>query len=140
MDTQSSPDDEPKATDALIDPLRLRDWLWRPWCAKLWWATVPIYWSGRMASIKVAALASLYDTLVAGYLSVFCNPLIILLLLGFGFIRAKLDRGEWVITPGVPAWTQRKPGEMLDPYTDPSDPRSGPRHLRHIGVLKDGGH
>lgn len=145
MDSQSSPDDEPKAADALIDPLRLRDWLWRPWYAKLWWASVPIYWGGRMASIKVAALASLYDTLVAGYLSVFCNPLIILLLLGFGFIRATLDRGEWVITPGAvhmegPVHIGRRPGELLDPYTDFTDPRSGIRYLDHRGLLGDHDH
>lgn len=140
MDKQPPPDVELKEVQAMIDPLRLSDWLWRPWYAKLWWATVPIYWGGRIASVKETALVSLYDTLVAGYLAVFCNPLIILLLLGFGFIRAKLDRGEWVITPGVPVWTQRKPGEMLDPTLDPTDPRSGVRHLRHIGVLKDGVH
>lgn len=140
MDTQPPPDGEPRTADAMIDPPRLRDWLWRPWYAKFWWATVPIYWGGRMASIKVTDLASFYETLAAGYLAVFCNPFITLLVLGLGFIRSKLDRGEWVITPGVPVWTQRKPGEMLDPTLDSTDPRSGVRHLRHIGVLKDGVH
>ncbi len=137
MDTdETMPTPEEQAEPA---PLRASNWLWRPWYAKLWWAIVPVYWGGRMASVKLTGLASFYDTLAAGYLAVLCNPFIVLLLLGFGFVRAKLDRGDWVITADVPKPIVR-PGDLSDPYTDPTDPRSGVRHLRHIGVLKDGGH
>lgn len=140
MEVESRPSKETKVREqANSRQLPASDWLWRPWYVKLWWAAVPIYWSGRLASLKIPALSGFYETLLAGYLAIFCNPFIILLLLGFGFVRAKLDRGDWVITPDVPEKTLR-PSDLSDPYTDPTDPRSGVRHLRHLGVLKDGSH
>ncbi|MDR6116645.1 MULTISPECIES: hypothetical protein [unclassified Sphingomonas] len=140
MKDESRSSDEFMCRDQTEDaPLFASDWLWRPWYAKLWWCTIPLYWGGRMASVKFPVLSSFYDSLLAGYLAIFCNPLIILLLLGFGFVRAKLNRGDWVITPDVPEKMLR-PGDLSDPYTDPTDPRSGVRHLRHLGVLKDGSH
>src|SRR3546814_7287152 len=26
-----------------------RNWLWKPWYAKLWWAAIPVYWTGAVA-------------------------------------------------------------------------------------------
>jgi len=128
-----------------LKPLRASDWFWRPWYAKVWWAAIPIYWSGRWAWLKVPVLGAFYDTLLANYLALFCNPFILLLILGFGFVRAKLDRGDWIITPGPmigegPVHIERRPGELLDPYTDFTDPRSGVRYLRYRGILKDHNH
>lgn len=125
--------------------LRASDWLWRPWYAKLWWTTILIYWAGRILSEKIAVLADFYDTLTGRCLSVVCNPVAALVILGFGLARAKLDRAEWVITPGLthmggPFHIERRPGELLDPYTDFTDPRSGIRYLHHRGVLKDHNH
>jgi len=45
---------------------------------------------------------SFHEPLPANYLALFCNPFILLLLLGAGFVRAKLDRNEWILTPDVP--------------------------------------
>jgi len=134
MEDESRPSEEiMQLGQAGSDPLFASDWLWRPWYAKLWWRSVPLYWGGRMASVKFPAFSSFYDTLLAGYLAILCNPFIVLLLLGFGFVRAKLDCGDWVITPDVPERRPR-PGDLSDPYTDPTDPRSGHRYLEHMGL------
>ena len=139
MKTESKPPQQPEVRPGHPARLRLSDWIWQPWYARLWWAAIPIYWGDRWVSLKVPALMSFYETLPANYLALFCNPFILLLLLGTGFVRAKLDRGEWILTPDVPD-RRLRPGDMSDPYTDPTDPRSGVRRLRHIGVLKDGVH
>lgn len=133
MESESEQPEQPEVNPAHPAQLCLADWIWRPWYAKLWWAAIPIYWGGRWASLKVPALMSLYDTLPANYLAIFCNPFILLLFLGVGFVRAKLDRGEWILTPDVPE-RRLLPGNMSDPYTDPTDPRSGTRYLEHMGL------
>ena len=124
------------------------DWLWRPWYAKLWWATIPIYWAVAAASLKIPALRPFFESAFAGYLYVLFFPLTPLLVLGFGFARAWLERplvgdplsdeeieellqmrmeDEWRERPG-PHWS-------VDIY----DPRSGglyignPNRLQHPG-------
>ncbi|MET3435980.1 hypothetical protein [Sphingomonas sp. 1185] len=137
-------DEEDLVTDlgeaSPLEPLRASDWFWHPWYAKVWWAAIASYWVGRAASLKAPMLAPFFATFVANCLALICNPFILFLFLGFGFVRGKLDRGDWILGPEAPHWHPRRPGEMLDPTLDPSDPRSGVRHLRHIGVLKDGIH
>lgn len=139
METESKPAEQPDIAPVRPATLRLCDWIWRPWYAKLWWSTMPVYWAGRAASLKIVALAEFYNSFLAACLAVVFNPLVVAVLLGFGYIKAKLGRGELVITPSTPNPFYRSPsmGGWSDPYTDPLDPRSGARHLRHIGVLKD---
>ncbi|MCM3421186.1 hypothetical protein [Sphingopyxis alaskensis] len=69
-----------------------RNWLWKPWYAKLWWAAIPVYWTGAVASLKVPALAEFYTSALAGYLNMLFFPPTALLVLGFGFVKAWLDR------------------------------------------------
>lgn len=76
---------------AEIQPPAAADWLWRPWYAKLWWAAIPIYWAGAVASLKVPALAAFYDSVPAAYLNMLFFPLTALLVLGLGYARAWLD-------------------------------------------------
>ena len=112
---------------------RAADWFWRPWYAKLYLALALLYWIGLEFMITVPydrLNIPLANTMVL-LIFVF-NPVTVIAVLGYGFLKAKVACGEWVITPGPPS---RRPG--IDPYTDPSDPRSGLRHLRHIGVIKD---
>ncbi|PKP99001.1 MAG: hypothetical protein CVT74_09200 [Alphaproteobacteria bacterium HGW-Alphaproteobacteria-13] len=69
------------------------DWLWRPWYAKLWWAAIPIYWATAAASLTIPALATFfYNSAAASVLNVAFFPPTALLVLGFGFARAWLDR------------------------------------------------
>ena len=112
---------------------RAADWFWRPWYAKLYWVTALLYWIGleiMMAIPYDRVNSSVANTMVL-LIFVF-NPISVISVLGYGFLKAKVARGEWVIVPGPPS---RRPA--IDPYTDPSDPRSGLRHLRHIGVIKN---
>ncbi|GBH32367.1 hypothetical protein [Sphingobium xenophagum] len=112
---------------------RAADWFWRPWYAKLYWVTALLYWIGleiMMAIPYDRVNSSVANTMVL-LIFVF-NPITVVAALGYGFLKAKVACEEWVIVPGsVP----QRP--VMDPYTDPSDPRSGLRHLRHVGVVKD---
>lgn len=109
--------------------LHLRNWIWRPWYAKLWWSGVPIYWLGMLASLKIDALAEIYHSAAGGYLNVLFFPPIAALVLSFGFLR------QWL--GSLPA---QEGGELDDDYLrdrkrygpsgmpwefDPLDPRSG---------------
>lgn len=112
---------------------RAADWFWRPWYAKLYLALALLYWIGLelMMTIPYDRLnISLANTMVL-LIFVF-NPVTVIAILGYGFLKAKVACGEWIITPGPPS--QRS---GIDPYTDPTDPRSGLRHLKHIGAIKD---
>lgn len=126
--------DHVEQTDAARPPSpRAADWFWRPWHAKLYWVTALLYWIGL--EIMIAIPYDRINTSVANtmvLLILVFNPITVVAVLGYGFLKAKVACGEWVITPG-PA-SQRP---VMDPYTDPSDPRSGDMHLRHIGVIQD---
>jgi hypothetical protein len=81
----------PSPANAEIQPTAAADWLWRPWYAKLWWATIPIYWAGAAGSLKIPALAAFYDSVLAGYLNMLFFPPTALLGLGLGFASAWLE-------------------------------------------------
>ena len=74
-------------TDPAAPRLRLADWLWRPWYAKAWWATIPVWWIGMAASTKIAPLAAFYDSAPAGFLNVLFFPMTALLALGVGYAQ-----------------------------------------------------
>lgn len=111
--------------------LRLSHWLWKPWHAKMWWIVAFFYWTAFAVSFGVTPLARFYESTVAGYLNIFFYPPVILMLLGLGFVRAKITRGAWIITPGNPGahGFNRSVSGSLDPYTDPLDPRSGSLYI-----------
>lgn len=112
---------------------RAADWFWRPWYAKLYLALALLYWIGLelMITIPYDQLnISLANTMVL-LIFVF-NPVTVIAILGYGFLKAKVACGEWIITPGAPSQSP-----LIDPYTDPFDCRSGDIHLRHIGVIQD---
>ncbi|WP_081570546.1 hypothetical protein [Sphingobium herbicidovorans] len=71
-------------------PTRLRDWLGRPWYAKLWWSGVPAYWLGMLASLQIDALAEVYHSAAGGYLNVLFFPPMVAFVLSFGFLRQKM--------------------------------------------------
>src|SRR3546814_17984770 len=88
---QASHLSDASTADTVREPVA-RDWLWKPWYAKLWWAAIPVYWAGAAASLKLPALAEFYTSALAGYLNMLFFPLTTLLVLGFGFIRAWLNK------------------------------------------------
>lgn len=112
---------------------RVADWFWQPWYAKLYLALMVAYWIGLEIMIAVPyerLNITLANTMVL-LIFVF-NPITVAATLGYGFLKAKVACGEWVMLSAPPS--QRL---LIDPYTDPFDCRSGLRHLRHIGVIKD---
>lgn len=99
-------------------------WYWNPWYARLWWASAVMYWTAFAISFfDITPLARFYESTFAGYLNIVFYPPVILVLLGTGFVRAKIRQGDWIINfENAERNTQ---GHSTDPYTDPFDPRSG---------------
>src|SRR3546814_21033059 len=71
---QASHLSDASTVDTVREPVA-RDWLWKPWYAKLWWAAIPVYWAGAAASLKLTALAEFYTSALAGYLNMLFFPL-----------------------------------------------------------------
>lgn len=127
-----------------------RDWLWGPWYAKLWWAAIPVYWAGAAASLKVPVLAEFFTSAIAGYLNVLFFPPTAMLVLGFGFVRAWLNRplsGDPLSDEEIEefeqmrmfddAWSGRRPGQP-DPAFDIYDPRSGVLYVGNPNGINSG--
>lgn len=113
-------------------------WLWSPWYAKLWWATIPVWWMGMAVSARVDALETFYRGALAGYLNILFFPMTALMVLGVGYVRERLDNfvGE---SEGMPltaeealdvtrrVWEEHnRLMENIGRGTDMFDPRSGP--------------
>ena len=118
---------------------RAMDWLWRPWYAKLWWALTLIYWLGLEGLMLLPADHPIFRWFgLIEFLVLIFNPLTVLGVLGHGYMRAKVACGDWEYTSGMTTqlaeWKRR---EQLDAETNPADVRSGVRHLRHLGLIKD---
>ncbi|MHA6767755.1 hypothetical protein ACX376_10550 [Sphingobium ummariense] len=112
---------------------RAADWFWRPWYAKLYWALALLYWIGLELMITMPFdQLNIYLVNTMVLLIFVFNPITVVAVLGYGFLKAKVACGEWVITPGPPS---QRP--MIDPCTDPFDIRSGSIFHRHIGLMKD---
>lgn len=109
--------------------VRLRDWLWRPWHAKLWWAAVPVYWLGRLASLRSEAVAEFYHSALAGHLNVIFFPPLVALILSYGFLKrwlALLPAVEEGAIDEDEFWPRRRYGPSRMPKEfDPLDPASG---------------
>lgn len=115
----------------------LSAWLWKPWYAKLWWASIPAWWIGMAVSVRVDPLESFYRGWIAGYLNVLFFPMTALMVLGVGYVRARLDN---FVGHGVPLSDKEAQAlaanlhrdqhermmEMARAYANPMDPRSGP--------------
>lgn len=128
--------------------VRLRDFLWHPRKVKVLWIFSLSYWGGMIAAEAKPEFLSFFHTLLGGYIAIFvCPPLVFMVLSGL-FLRAwfsQLDMSEWEGVPEPDFYHQlhqnrvsyREFGGPFDPTLDPTDPRSGILHLRHIGVIED---
>lgn len=120
-------------TPATAPSPRAADWFWRPWYAKLTWALTLLYWVGLELMITIPFdQLNIYLVNTMVLLIFVFNPITVVAVLGYGFLKAKVACGEWVITPGPPS---QRP--MIDPYTDQFDIRSGSIYHRRIGLMKD---
>lgn len=126
-----------QATEPAAPQIKAADWLWRPWYAKAWWATIPVWWIGMAASTKVAPLEAFYDSALTGFLNLLFFPMTAVMVLGVGYaqhwLAAVAPQGE-----GEPLtdearvriarlWEQHdRAMEDLRAGTNIFDPRSGP--------------
>lgn len=110
------------------------DWLWRPSYAKLWWAGITIYWTGKLGSLYSSALDQFYTSALAGFLNITFFPPLALLVLGLGYARAWFAWSDWEFVEPTheEMFPKRSVGGMRDPYADPLDPRSGALHWRRV--------
>lgn len=107
---------------------RIRDWAWSPRYAKIWWALAVTFWAAKLASYSVAGLDWLNEPGVAGYLTVAFFPPMMLLILGFGWVKVRLN------TQPTSYQSDALDDDLLDRpvgpcglpvEVDPLDPRSG---------------
>jgi hypothetical protein len=82
------------AKDEFRPQPKLSDWLWRPWYARAWWATIPVWWAGMVVSAKIAPLTALYESGFGALLNMLFHPMAPLLILGAAFARRWLDAFE----------------------------------------------
>ncbi|CAM8670796.1 hypothetical protein [Sphingobium cupriresistens] len=71
---------------------KLADWLWHPWYAKIWWATIPVWWAGMAASTRFLSLAAFYESALAGFLNILFFPMTAIMVLGVGYAQHLLGR------------------------------------------------
>ncbi|RSU54836.1 hypothetical protein [Sphingobium yanoikuyae] len=128
-------DPTPEETPAPAPSPRAADWFWRPWYAKMTWALTLLYWVGLelMIAIPFDQLNIYLVNIMVLQIFVF-NPITVVAVLGYGFLKAKLACGEWTTIATRPL---QPPKSLIDPYTDSFDLRSSLKHLRHIGAIKD---
>lgn len=116
---------------------RVSDWFWRPWNAKLLWSCAGIYWIGLYALMLVPSgwlSSSMAGAMVV--LAFLFNPISVIVILGRGFLRAKVACGDWVMVPGVPPEVaERQKREREVAYINPVDIRSGYMHQDYLDGL-----
>lgn len=128
-------DPTPEETPATAPSPRAADWFWRPWYAKLTWTLTLLYWVGLELMITIPFdQLNIYLVNTMVLLIFVFNPITVVAVLGYGFLKAKLACGEWTTIATQPL---QPPKSLIDPYTDSFDLRSGLKHLRHIGAIKD---
>lgn len=110
------------------------DWLWHPWYAKLWWAGIVVYWTGKTGSLYSSVIDEFYTSAPAGFLNIAFFPPLALIVLGLGFARAWFEWSDWEFVEPTheQMFPKRSVGGMRDPCADPLDPRSGPLHWRYL--------
>ncbi len=129
MTTSKTPQMDDDADQLPPTPLRARDWLWRPWYAKLWWAAILLYWLPAGGPTRIDALADFYQSRYASISNLVFLPVTALLVLGFGYLRRLFDEGEPAdFREDLGFGSRRKPG-MPHPTMDEFNPRSGPRWI-----------
>jgi len=109
--------------------LKIGDWLWRPFHARVWWSAVPLYWAGVVASTRVEFLSDFYGSALAGFINVLLFPPIVALILSYGFLKAwlaatHLDVDDEAEKYWEPSRSRNCPSGVLREF-DPLDPVSG---------------
>lgn len=114
-----------------------REFLWRPWYAKLWWICIPIYW----ILIADPTRPSFLDPIVRSGYTAIANiaflPLTAIFVLGFKFFARFFDGGRTASDERETEIGAHRPAGYPHPTIDEFDPASGPRWIgnRHRDEL-----
>lgn len=97
--------------------------------AKLWWLAMPFYWGGMLASLRIEAASTFYHSAAAGIANVFFFPPLVVFILSFGYIKARVALLDLEDDAGPEAyfeWRRKRygPSCTLREF-DPLDPASG---------------
>ena len=118
-----NPSNAPDALAIDLPLLCLGDHFWKPWYAKAWWISIPIYWAPAGTDMG-APLRDFYTSGFAVPTNIIFLPITAGMILGFGYLRRLLTEGE-----SADPWHDcdvgeyRRPG-MPHPFMDELDPRS----------------
>lgn len=78
---------------AAAPALRLSDWIWQPWYAKLWWAMIPLYWLATGEPTRPEFLNAFSDSAYAIIGNILFIPITPLIVLGMRFFSSAADAG-----------------------------------------------
>ncbi len=109
--------------------LRLGDYLWQPWYAKIWWSAIPLYWLPAGGPTRISLLADYYDSGYAAIPNMIFLPVTAGLVLGFGYLRRLFAEGQPADPNFDVGYGTRRGYGMPHPTMDEFDPRSGPRWI-----------
>ena len=121
---------------ARVSRSRASDWLWRPWYAKFWWTSIPVWWLGLAASTHIPMLESFYGSALVGFMNILFFPMTALMVLGVGYVQEWLAQfpmsrdGEPLFDEAAAAVAHLEAEDLLaleefKASTDIYDPRSG---------------
>lgn len=118
---------------AAIEKPRLSNWVWRPWCAKLWWSLIAVYWTGAVGALFLEPFREFYGSGLASLLNIALYPVFALVILSIGWMIAWKDALDYQAAhPEIEnslGWEwSTKPYHILDGrshrMTDPTNPTS----------------
>jgi len=90
-------------------------WLWRPWYAKLWWGSIPVYWLVIGEPTRPAILETFASSGYSAITHAVFNPIVALIVLGAGyFLRGAVSEGPEAFSP-----EQSRCGRL--PWSPPDD-------------------
>ena len=76
---------------AVIERPRISQWVWRPWYAKLWWASIAAYWTVGVGALWFRPLTDFYTSSLGSFLHIAFFPLFAFLFLSIGWAKAWID-------------------------------------------------
>jgi len=106
--------------------LRVADWIWCPFRAKLWWFAIIIYWPLFLIGSAMPWAAGFYRSAWSDYLSLAFHPFTALVVLGAGFAITWWRQATPADPEDVRIGRDWRPHGNIPPEINPLDVRSGP--------------
>lgn len=127
----------------------LRNWLWRPWYARAWWAGIAIFWIAAWLYPLFGIHKLPLSATVWMCLAMILHPQAAVLVLGLGYVRALFQRdreddeasGDWEAEGSFGYGPIRQDRSMVY-RAGPADPRSplsrlNPANSHYVSRIND---